>query len=424
MSILILHRKPLAAFPYDRWLADYDGDIVMLAARDQIIAGGEEAPEGNLGYTRLELLDDFCDEELVCKRGMELAMEFGVDRVIAQTELVVLPAARIREELGLPGPWIRDVLPYRDKVLMKQRARQAGIEVAEHAVPRTAADARAFVARHGYPAVLKPRSGSNSIGLRIPRNESELDGCLAQFYADGPRDDILAEAFVPGRICHVDGLVHDNRMVVAWPSQYQYSLASFGEDPGARVDLTLDRDDPLTGRLLALTERLLDALRPPSGGRLRDHAFHAEIFHTPDDRLVLSEIACRPAGAKVTDVLEILFGLHIREYAVRAQAGLPLPALEEVLRAGGRAEPACMAGQVLMMKRPGLVRSMPSAPAEPWVRKCWTYAEEGEVIPPASGSADFLVAAVAEAPGRAECEARLRAIGARFEAQTRIEPMP
>lgn len=421
MSILILHRKPLAGFPYDRWLAGYHGDVVMLAARDMIEGGGEVVPTGNLGYTRLELLDDFEDEDLVCKRAMELAAEFAVSHVVAQTELVVLLAARLREQLGLAGPWTSDVLPFRDKELMKRRIRQAGIEVARYAVPRTAHEARAFAARHGFPVVFKPRDGVNSVGLRILKDEGELAGYLAGAYANGPRDDLLSEAFIPGRMCHVDGLVHDNRVAVAWPSQYQYSLSSFGADPGARVDLTLDSGDPLTGRLLSLTERVLAALRPAEGGRMPGHAFHAEIFHAPDDRLVLSEIACRPAGAKVPDVMELLFGLDLHEYSIRSQVGLPVPALEEIPRTGGRAEPACMAGQVLMMKRPGLVRSMPAVPAEPWVKKYWTYAEPGQVIPPAAGSADFLLAAIASAPTRVECEGRLRALGARFEAQATIE---
>jgi hypothetical protein len=185
-------------------------------------------------------------------------------------------------------------------------------------------------------------------------------------FTDSPRDDLILESFVPGRMCHVDGLVRDGRTAVAWPSQYQYDLASYGSDPGARVDLTLDPDDPLTERLLSLTNRVLAALRRPDG-RLQDHGFHAEIFHTPDDRLVLCEIACRPGGAKVREVFHSLFGYNLGEYATRAGVGLPLPLLEPNRRNGTRPRPLSMAGQVLMMKRPGHVRSLPAVPEDPWV---------------------------------------------------------
>jgi hypothetical protein len=418
MTILILHRNPFEPFPYDTWLADYDGDIVVLAARDKIEASGEQVPTDDLGYRHLEIMDRF-DDELVVKRALELATEFEVTRIIAHHEGDVDAAAWLREHLGLTGAWTDDVLPFRDKALMKQRVMAAGIEVAAHVVPHTAEQAREFVGEHGFPVVFKDRAGFNAIGLRILRSDNDLDDCLRHAYADGPREDVLLEAFVPGKMCHVDGLVVDGRTVLAWPSQYQYDLASFGTDPGARIDLTLDPDDPLTDRLLAMADQIVAALKS-DGSRLADHAFHAEIFHTPDDRLVLCEIAGRPAGAKIREVFHALFGINLGEYTTRAQAGLPLPALADTLAGGPRPVPRQMAGQMLMMKRPGLVRSVPPMPAEPWVARFWMYAKQDDVIPPASGSSDFLTAVIGSAPTRAECERRLRDLGQRFVAQIEI----
>ncbi len=419
MSVLILHRNPLEPFPYDRWLSDYQGDIVMLAARDKFEPFGETVPTGNLGYSHLEVIDDFDDDALVCGRAEKLAAEFNVRYLVAHNEADVIRTARLRERLGLPGARPEDVQPFRDKALMKHRLREAGVEVARYTVPHTAEDALEFADRHGFPVVVKDRAGFNAIGLRILRDLDALAGHVAQAYAGLSRDDLLLESYVPGRMCHVDGLVVDGRTVLAWPSQYQYDLASYGVDPGARIDLTLDRDDPLTERLLALSEKVLGALHLP-GGRLREHAFHAEIFHTPDDRLVLCEIACRPGGAKVREVFDALFGFNLGEYTTRAQVGLPLPVLEPTMRDGTRPTPSQMAGQVLMMKRPGYVKTVPAPPEEPWVKYFWRYAEPGQVIPPASGSSDFLSAAVASAPTRVECERRLRALGGRFESQTEI----
>lgn len=74
------------------------------------------------------------------------------------------------------------------------------------------------------------------------------------------------------------------------------------------------------------------------------------------------------------------------------------------------------------MKRPGLVRRLPKAPDDDWVRGFWLFAEEGQVIAPAAGSADFLTAAVGSAPTREECERRLRELGARITADTEIVP--
>ncbi|NLU73937.1 hypothetical protein HCC61_14820 [Streptomyces sp. HNM0575] len=421
MSILILHRNPFEPFPYERWLRDYDGEVVVLAARDKLELFGEQVPAAH-GFAHLEVLDDFDDEELIRARALKLVAEYGTRHIVALHEADLILAARLREQLGLDGPRLADVEPFRDKALMKERLGRAGVEVARHTLPRTAQDAHAFAEQHGFPVVFKDRTGFNSIGLRILRDREELESHTARVLAGGDaRDDLLMEAYVPGRMCHVDGLVVDGRTVLAWPSQYQYDLASYGTDAGARVDLTLDPDDPLTGRLLDVTERALAALRRPDG-RMREHAFHAEIFHTPDDRLVLCEIACRSGGAKTREVLQAVFGLNIGEYATRAELGLPLPLLEEARRGGSRPQPRAMAGQVLMMKRPGHVRALAAVPDDPWVERFWLYGRVGQVISPAAGSADFLTCAVASAPTRTECERRLRALGARFEAQTEIVP--
>lgn len=433
MSVLILHRNPFGPFPYRAWLdgdvpgldggEPYRGDVVVLADRDKIRLAGEEPPDGaGHGFTRLELFDTL-DDETVPERALALAEEHGVTHVVAHHEADVALAAELRERLGLDGAWSADVAPFRDKALMKRLAGQAGIEVAPHTVAGTAAQARDFAERHGFPVVLKHRSGYNSVGLRILADRDELQACLAEAYGDGSRDDLLVEAYVPGRMCHVDGLVVDGRTVAAWPSQYQYDLASFGADPGPRVDLTLDVDDPLTPRLLALIERTLAALKP-EGSRLRTHAFHAEVFHTPDDRLVLCEIAGRSGGAKIREVFETLFGIRLAVHVTRAEAGLPLPAIEGVPGDGAPLRPRCMSGQVLTMKRPGLVRSLPAVPDEEWVKGFWLFAEEGQVIAPAAGSADFLTAAVGSAPTRVECERRLRALGDRIIAETKIVPLP
>ncbi|MGW6685612.1 hypothetical protein [Streptomyces sp. NPDC054961] len=244
------------------------------------------------------------------------------------------------------------------------------------------------------------------------RTGEELERYLAEAFAPaaGPREDLLVEAYVAGRTCHVDGVVAGGRTVMAWPSRYAYDPVSCGSGGGALLDLTLDPSDPLTPRLLALVEDALGALEGPA-----DHAFHAKVFHTPDDRLVLGEITARPAGGRVQDVLGAVFGVHPVELAARAQVGLRLPAVEARARSGGRLEPVRMAGQVLMMKRMGTVRSLPTTPEEPWVEFYGVFAEPGEAIGAAVDACDFLAVAVLSAPTRAECEKRLRALGRHFE---------
>ncbi|MBT2469648.1 hypothetical protein J7E97_17640 [Streptomyces sp. ISL-66] len=419
MTVLVLHRFPLGPFPYDRWLSDFDGGVVMIAARDAIAAGGEQLPAGLGGYRHLEIIDTFDDGELVDRLARDLAYEYQVTHVIAHHEADLHRAAALREKFGLPGQLPSGLLPFRDKALMKRKLAAAGLEVVPHAQAGTAAEVRAFGAAHGLPLVFKVIDGTGTgspaaAGPRIAGTGEELEEYLAEAFpaAAGPREDLLVEAYVEGRTCHVDGVVAGGRTVMAWPSRYEYDPVSFGSGDGALVDLTLAPSDPLTPRLLALVEEALGALEGPA-----DHAFHAKVFHTPDDRLVVCEITARPAGGRVRDVLSAVFGVHPVELAARAEVGLRLPAVEARARSGGRLEPVRMAGQVLMMKRTGTVRAIPPTPEEPWVEFYGVFAEPGEVIGDAENACDFLAVAVLSAPTRAECEKRLRALGAHFETE-------
>ncbi|MET9464421.1 hypothetical protein ABZY44_06260 [Streptomyces sp. NPDC006544] len=421
MTALVLHRFPLDPFPYDRWLSDFDGGVVMIAARDAIAAGGEQLPTGLGGYRHLEIVDTFEDGELVDRLARDLAYEYQVTHVIAHHEADLHRAAALREKFGLPGQLPAGLASFRDRVLMKRKLAAAGLEVAPHAPAGTAAEVRAFGAVHGLPLLFTDLDGPGSgtgpagpAGPRIVRTGEELERYLAEAFAPaaGPREDLLVEAFVAGRTCHVDGVVAGGRTVMAWPSRYADDPGSFRSGGGALVDLTLDPSDPLTPRLLTLVEDALGALEGPA-----DHAFHAKVFHTPDDRLVLCEITARPAGGRVQDVLGAVFGVHPVELAARAHVGLRLPAVEARARSGGRLEPVRMAGQVLMRKRMGTVRAIPTTPEEPWVEFYGVFAEPGEVIGDPVDACDFLAVAVLSAPTRSECEKRLRALGGHFETE-------
>jgi hypothetical protein len=417
VSVLILHRGPLEHSPYDEWLADYDGDVLLLASREQLELAGERLPRAS-GYRHIEAVSGYDVSGRVELRALELARAHGVRHIVACQERDLERAAQLREILGLPGQRLASATAFRDKVTMKELARAAMVPVAPYAEVECATDLVAFARTHGFPLVVKPRNGGGSVDLRILAGAAELDALLAAgpLFGPGQQPNLIVEAFVPGSMCHVDGLVVDGRIVFAWPSQYLYALASFKDDPDGRFDVTLDRDDPLGRRLLALTDRVLEALPGPT-----HFAFHAEIFHTPDDRLVLCEIACRTGGAQIRDIARTLFGADPTEWWVRAQVGLPLGAVPDARRL----EPAQMAGQLALMKRPGKVVGVPGRPPFAWVQRSRVFVEPGQVMGEAAFSGDFMAAFVVSAPTRDVTEARLRELETWFAANVAIaEPCP
>ncbi|WP_042170920.1 acetyl-CoA carboxylase biotin carboxylase subunit family protein [Streptomyces sp. NBRC 110035] len=418
MTVLVLHhRGSLTGTPYDEWLADHKGDLLLIASREHLALVSEELPPEGGAYRRTAAVDCYETGGDLEALALAWAREHGVTHIVACQERDLERAAELRDVLGLPGQRLDTVLPYRDKALMKRLVAAAGLAVAPYLAVESATELIGFAERHGFPLVLKPMDSAGSVGLRILESREELDAHLADgLDLYGPHlPNLLAEAFVPGRMCHVDGLVVDGRMVFAWPSQYQYALASYRTDTGGRLDLTLDADDPLTHRLLEFTEQTLAALGGPE-----DFAFHAEVFHTPGDELVLCEIACRTGGAAIRDIVRLMFGVDPSEAWVRAQLGLPLPAW---LGAEKRT-PLRMVGQLVLMKRPGRVVRTPEGPPDfPWVEKYQMFVAPGQTLREAAFSADFLLTALVSGTDRVECEARLRVLEDWFLGELVLEPV-
>jgi hypothetical protein len=420
VSVLVLHQVgSLHAVPYDTWFADHDGDVLLLASRENLDRVGEQLPASGAGYALAEAVDGYDTSGRLEERALDLAREHGVTHIVAPHERDLERAAVLREVLGLPGQRRETVLPFRDKALMKELAAAAGVRVAAHREIETATDIVAFAAEHGFPVVLKPRDSAGSVGLHILHTREELDAYLADgFDLYGPdQPNLMAEEYVPGPLCHVDGLVLGGRLALAWPSQYQYALATYATDTGPRIDLTLDVADPLAKRLLAFTERLLQALPGPE-----NFAFHAEVFHTPDDELVLCEIACRTGGAAIRDIVTLLFGADPTRSWLRAELGLPVPVERPSSDSAELPTPRTMTGQMVLMKRPGRVHAVPDAPPDlPWIERFRVFVKPGQVMTAARTSSDFLCTVLVSGPDRKAVEERLRRVESWFLGELVLE---
>ena len=393
MGIVIMHhRGSLAAFPYDQWLSDYDGDVLLIASKEHLSWVGSSLPTEH-GYRHMAAVDGYELSGVVESRVLEMAGEFDVTDVFTVQEHDLERAAQLREILGLDGWPSSDALTWRNKLAMKDSARRAGIAVAAQAPVDCATDLVAFAAEHGFPVVVKPRDGAGSLGVRVLHDESEI----AEVFAED-RSNLMVESFVDGPMCHVDGLLVDGEIQYVYASQYLFALSDFRALHRGRLDTTLDPDDPLSVRLVEFTRSVIDALPAP-----RNFAFHAEVFHTPDDRLVLCEIAARPGGAQNRAIAEVMFGIDPFEGMVRANCGLPLGIEgERPLR------PATMAGQLLFGRRSGTVVAVPGEPPFPWVARSSILAREGEVMTVPRYSADVMASFVVTGPDQRTTESRMR----------------
>src|SRR5260370_195546 len=90
----------------------------------------------------------------------------------------MLLAARLREELGMPGLSVAQTVPFRDKERMKQLLDAAGLRTPWHTQARTVADVWAAAERVGYPLIVKPIDGAGSADTYRADSAGELDSVL------------------------------------------------------------------------------------------------------------------------------------------------------------------------------------------------------------------------------------------------------
>ncbi|WP_149183697.1 hypothetical protein [Streptomyces sp. TRM49041] len=349
-EVLLLSRQPLAKRPLQDWLDD-TADSIVLVTTPKAVEGAEDVLAEH--FPRHLLVDDY--HSWAAERAAEeAAREHGVDLVASTSESDVLRAARLRERLGLPGQDTRSALAYRDKVVMKRLAREAGIRVPAFAALDGPLDLLDFIDAEGFPVVVKPRSGAGAEGVAILHTMADVTAFLdRQRTSDVPYlpGQWMAESFVRADFFHVDGIMRDGRLVHAWPGQYSGGLAERVRDQTHVGSVLLAPDDDRTAVLMRFAADVVAAL-PAAPLPL---AFHLEGWIGADGVPVLCETACRAGGALIAEAYERSFGIQLAREGLRAQCGSGLALAHQP------AAPATALGWVLLP--PGHGTFVP--PAEP-----------------------------------------------------------
>jgi biotin carboxylase len=253
--------------------------------------------------------------ELYAEAATHVARHARVTRVVALEEYDVLTAARVREELGLPGTGATVARRFHDKLLMRSRAREAGVLVPDFVHLLNAVEVSEFLRRAPAPWLLKPRSGASAMGMRLLLEESEVWDALAELDArPNPHERApqhLLEAFVPGDVYHVDSLAAAGRVLFANVGRYgapPFDVAHYG---GVSTSHTPRRGSAEERNLLAANKRVLAALGFESG------TTHAEFIRgAADGRFYFLEAAARVGGAHTAETVEAATGVNLwREWA-------------------------------------------------------------------------------------------------------------
>jgi len=372
---------------------------------------------------RCDVLDDpwqdaaipirFHDEARSVAAILDAVRSRPLDGMLVVGDRPTVVAALAAEALGLPGHSPASAAIARNKLLTRQRLRDADLLAPKFLSVPASSDPRHLAARVGYPCVVKPLGLSGSRGVIRADDERSFVGAFERLQSllgtpdirrerDEAHSTILVEDYIDGWEFALEGVVDSGRLIV---------LAVF------------DKPDPLDGPFfeetiyvtpssapLELQRDIVDGVaRAVAAIGLRHGPIHAEC-RVNDRGVFVLEVAARPIGG--------LCARALRFEKVGDRSGSSAP-LEEILLRHSLREPIdswrreALASGVMMIPIPrrGIYRrveGVDEARAVGGVCDVRITAKPDQLLVPLPEGASYLGFIFARADTPADAETALR----------------
>lgn len=314
-------------------------------------------------YTESSILDEHAARAIVA----ELAAQTATTDLTLHCfdERNMLLTARLREEYGLAGPTYEQILPYRDKCLMKEKLAGTGLRVPVFGHFDAAARAAdidgcfdAIRAEVGLPFVLKPVDAASADGVYKIFTRADfhtIPDDLGRSYE--------YEEHIFGTMYSVNLVCKDRTTVFGGVTEYLVNSTEV-QNGKVNADINLIDTDPRVPRMVAFAETVLQAL-----GWL-DGASHLELFHTAEDELVFLEVGARFKGLAGLAAMQRNYEIALLNLALEIEAGLQS-------RPWDQEQVYCF--DAVIPKRPGVISELVEPELDSDVKVDWKVAVGDEV---------------------------------------------
>ncbi len=277
----------------------------------EVLGVGDGQPDPELKRYLSDYLEvpSLFDEADVIRRVHAWVRGRTIDRVLANWEPLVITAAKLRERFGIPGMSVDTVNGFRDKQLMKERVAAAGVRVPRSARAHSIDEVRKAIEIVGLPAIVKPISGAGSADTYRIDDQAALERVLPLLRHV---EEVSCEEFITGEELTYDTVCVGGKPVYESVTQYlPNALEMRSQEWVSPIMLSVrDMDQPQIQAGVKLGREVLAALG------MGDGMTHMEWFRKPDGEVVFGEIACRPGGACVVDLMNYTGDIDLfREWA-------------------------------------------------------------------------------------------------------------
>ena len=168
-------------------------------------------------YYRVDNLEDY---DQVYRAVAFFAFKYGkIDWVESMNEYWLEQDARLRTDFNITTGIRSDRISFiKEKSLMKKLYLEAGIPTARQHVVSDREAGKAFIAKVGYPVIVKPDVGVGATHTWKLENDADLEA----FYDDLPAVPYVMEEFIQGEICSYDAILDSKceplfESMTVWP---------------------------------------------------------------------------------------------------------------------------------------------------------------------------------------------------------------
>jgi biotin carboxylase len=293
----------------------------LVASRDE---GDRRVPDEFRDLIDTVLEVETNDEDALTSAIADLHSREPLSALLPGFEFYVDVTARIASRLGLPGLPPESVSALRDKTVMRQRAREAGLRVPRFQIVTSEPELLAAAKAVGFPLVLKPARACGSVHVSRADDLPQLHAAYQAMLAD-PRTDMgrgldsvaLVEEYVPGPEISAEGYVSDGVVTVVAITAKLLGPEPYFVETGHIVPADLDP------QIHEAVESYVTEVCCGLGLTLG--AFHCEL-RVPDGEPVLIEIGARLPGDHIVDLVELVTGVSLPQIMLATHAGLDLAA--------------------------------------------------------------------------------------------------
>lgn len=304
----------VAPFPMDATLRFARGFARLENVR--VFGVFQKPPWAEKGRTFDDLVavEDALNPEDIVSAVRRLEGAYGpTHRLTGVLEPLQTPLGIARERLGIEGPTAAVAERFRDKAVMKDCLRSAGIPCAKHRLATRADAASAFAEEVGFPIVMKPPAGAGCRGTYRIESHEDLRSALAAVRPSAASP-VLCEEFLRGTEQSFEAVVAGGKVLAHSISHYQPTPLEVVNTPWIQWVCMLPRD--IAGAEYDEVRRIGAKVVATLG--LDDGFTHMEWFRRTDGSIAVGEIAARPPGGQLTSMTGLVHDIDIYRCWARA----------------------------------------------------------------------------------------------------------